>query len=251
MKQDLVISSGGRNVTTSLIVAETFGKEHFNVLRDIRELDCSEEFNKLNFEFILRTTDLGHGRKREDPYYELTKDGFSFLVMGYTGEKAAQFKEKFISEFNKREQLLNDDDYILQRGREILEKKVKVLEQSLYQKDQTILLQEKTIKEVAPKVEYHDSVLQSVNTWTTTTIAKELGMSAIALNKFLLDKDVQFYRDKHWVLYQKYADKGYMKTRTFTFTKSDGSTGTNIESVWTEEGRKFIHDLRKKFAEAS
>ena len=251
---DLVIKSeSGKDVTTSMIVADIFEKRHADVLRDIESMACSTGFNKRNFAFKLKTTDLGHGRKREDPYYEITKDGFSFLVMGYTGEKAAKFKEQFIEAFNKNEALLKDEDYIMEEAMRIATMRVKRLEAKLAEqnmqlenKERTIEIQETSLKQQAPKVEYHDKVLQSSNAWTTTTIAKELGLSAIKLNKFLCDQGVQFYRDKHWILYQKYADKGYTKTRTFTYTKEDGSTGTSIETVWTEAGRNFIHKIYSK-----
>ena len=118
----------GNDVTTSLIVAEVFGKEHRNVLRDIENLSCSDSFRMLNFE---RTpyTHPQNGQTYE--MYEMTKDGFSFLVMGYTGEKAGQFKELFISEFNKREALLKSDEYILMRSQEIMQRKIKELEMTI------------------------------------------------------------------------------------------------------------------------
>ncbi|MBN1183866.1 MAG: phage antirepressor KilAC domain-containing protein [Bacteroidales bacterium] len=77
-------------------------------------------------------------------------------------------------------------------------------------------LQTQVLIETAPKVEYYDEVLQAENTHTTTTIAKELGMSANALNQFLNKKKIIFYQDKHWVLYSKYQGLGYTKTRTHT-----------------------------------
>jgi len=101
--EEIVITSpSGKDVTTSLIIAEVFGKEHYNVLRDIESLECSREFNALNFEVISYTD----SQNRTQRAYEITKDGFSFLVMGYTGVKAAEFKELFINEFNKRDAML-------------------------------------------------------------------------------------------------------------------------------------------------
>ena len=88
---------------SSLQVAEEFSKRHDNVIRDIRSLDCSEGFYKLNFEEIRRTVDLGEGRSRKDPLFLLTKDGFMFLVMGYRGKKAAAIKEALIKRFNEYE----------------------------------------------------------------------------------------------------------------------------------------------------
>ena len=98
---------------SSLQVAQEFGKEHKNVIRDIRNLDCSEDFYKLNFEQIRRTVDLGDGRTRKDPMFLMTRDGFIFLTMGYRGKKAAAIKEAYIKRFNEMEQFIRD--YVLAR----------------------------------------------------------------------------------------------------------------------------------------
>ena len=89
-------------VVTSLDIAETFGKEHKNVLRDIRELECSDEFNRLNFEL---TSYIDARNRKQDMYY-ITRDGFTLLAMGYTGEKAMRFKEAYIRQFNAMEKAL-------------------------------------------------------------------------------------------------------------------------------------------------
>ncbi len=98
----------------------------------------------------------------------------------------------------------------------------------------------------APKVEYADNVLSSDSTYTTTQIAKELGMSAQALNKMLHGLGIQFRQSGQWLLYAKYHAKGYMKTRTHTYNRSNGRTSTMLVSVWTEAGRMFLHTLLKK-----
>ena len=94
----------GKVLTTSLKVAETFGKEHKNVLKDIRELKSSEEFNQLNFELVDYTDSKGEKR----PMYVMTRDGFTILVMGYTGKKAMGFKEKYIAAFNEMEKIIKE-----------------------------------------------------------------------------------------------------------------------------------------------
>ena len=88
-------AKNGEPVVGSTKVAKYFEKDHKNVLRDIRELDCSEEFSRLNF--ALRNRKV-RGRDYEE--YIMTRDGFMFLAMGYTGEKAAQLKEAYIKAFN-------------------------------------------------------------------------------------------------------------------------------------------------------
>ncbi len=89
-------------VVTSLDVAETFGKEHRRVLQDIRELECSEDFNQHNFVLISYKDSMN----RNKPMYYMTRDGFTLLVMGYTGEKAMKFKEAYIRQFNAMEKVL-------------------------------------------------------------------------------------------------------------------------------------------------
>lgn len=96
----------GTPMTNSLLVAETFGKAHRNVLRDIENLECSENFHLLNFEQMFKIRELPNGGQAQDRYYNITRDGFTFLAMGYTGKKASEFKEKYIAAFNAMEQQL-------------------------------------------------------------------------------------------------------------------------------------------------
>jgi Rha family phage regulatory protein len=149
MKPLVYPNDKGRDVTTSLIVAEIFGRNHADVLRDIRNLHCSNEFRITNFADCLRTIKLEVGESRQK-YYEITKDGFSFLVMGYTGAKAGEFKEKLIKEFDKREALLKDDDYIINRALIVLTNRTKALEQEISQKNDQLQLQEHVIKTQVP-----------------------------------------------------------------------------------------------------
>lgn len=88
--------------TTSLDLARNFEKQHKNILRDVQTLECSEKFTKLNFELSEYKDKTG----RKLPYYQITRDGFTFLVMGFTGKKAARWKERYIEAFNAMEQKL-------------------------------------------------------------------------------------------------------------------------------------------------
>jgi Rha family phage regulatory protein len=85
--------------TTSLLVAEKFGKLHKDVLKKIESLECSAEFIGRNFALIETDVKVGFGT-RKSPAYEMTKDGFMFLVMGFTGKAAAEVKELYINAFN-------------------------------------------------------------------------------------------------------------------------------------------------------
>lgn len=105
----------------------------------------------------------------------------------------------------------------------------------------------KTIEQQAPLVEYANNVLNSESTYTTTQIAKELGMSAQLLNRLLHAYGVQFKQSGQWQLYKQYEDKGYTKTRTHTYTKKDGRVQSLLTTVWTEAGRMFLHQTIEKY----
>lgn len=95
--------SNGRVTTTSNQIAEHFGKQHSHVLRAIRNLECSQEFNAANFGSVDYIDEKGEHR----PCYTITRDGFVFLCMGFTGKQAAEWKEKYIAAFNAMEAQLS------------------------------------------------------------------------------------------------------------------------------------------------
>lgn len=103
---NLVSVQDHRAVTTSLQVAEKFGKLHKNVIRSIKSLDCSDKFNRLNFEPAEYIDAKGEKRIM----YYMTRDGFTFLAMGFTGKVAASFKEAYIEAFNRMEAALRQEE---------------------------------------------------------------------------------------------------------------------------------------------
>lgn len=103
--QHLVMVSNDRVVTTSLQVAEYFGKPHYDVLKSIKSLDCSDLFRDGNFSLSCYTKKNGNITKSYPMYY-MTRDGFTFLAMGFTGKVAAKFKEAYINAFNEMEDIL-------------------------------------------------------------------------------------------------------------------------------------------------
>ncbi|EIQ0380181.1 Rha family transcriptional regulator [Escherichia coli] len=101
-----VTIENGRAVTTSVAIAEFFRKMHKDVLKKIDNLECSQKFSERNFapaEYLDE-----QGKKR--PMYKITKNGFVFLVMGFTGKKAAAFKEAYIAEFDRMEAELRQNN---------------------------------------------------------------------------------------------------------------------------------------------
>ncbi|EAU2364574.1 peptidase [Salmonella enterica subsp. enterica] len=93
----------GQAVTSSQAVADYFIKRHDNVIQKIKNLECSSKFAALNFKESEYTDATG----RKLPCYNITRDGFAFLAMGFTGKRAAQFKEAYINAFNQMEKQLS------------------------------------------------------------------------------------------------------------------------------------------------
>lgn len=102
------------------------------------------------------------------------------------------------------------------------------------------------VKKLTPDAEYTRKTLSSTTSWNTNIIAKEIGLSAVTLNKRLQGLGIQYKEHGVWVLTHKYQDKGYTKTNTYNYPKSDGTLGTRIQTEWTEKGRRFIHELCDK-----
>lgn len=101
----LVRLSGNKLITTSLDISDHFQRPHKDILRAIENLECSQDFSRRNFAPI----SYNDGYNRKQPAFEITKDGFMFLCMGFTGTQAALWKERYITEFNRMESALNSD----------------------------------------------------------------------------------------------------------------------------------------------
>jgi Rha family phage regulatory protein len=171
---DLVIIKEGKVMTTSRIVADSFGKLHKNVLQSIQGLECSEDFRGLNFQ-LTRVIEKVGATIRYIPYYEMTRDGFAFLVMGFTGKKAAEFKEAFIREFNRMEQHIQEQQRPQQMSDEM------IVARALQITQRTIEDQKKQIEEMLPKAEAFDHFLDGEGLFNIRTTAKMLGVGLTCL----------------------------------------------------------------------
>lgn len=103
----------------------------------------------------------------------------------------------------------------------------------------------KQIKELKPKAEYTEMVLQSNNTFTIRQIANDYGMSAQEFNKLLNKFEIQYKQSGQWLLYKPYKDKGYACSETTIISNGVGRVRTSMHTKWTQKGRKFIYDLLK------
>lgn len=99
------------------------------------------------------------------------------------------------------------------------------------------------IADFQPIKQYVDTILSSPSTMTTTQIAADYGISARQLNQILHEAGLQHKVNGQWILYRKHMGKGYTKSKTITFTHSDGTPDTKLHTQWSQKGRLAIHEI--------
>lgn len=140
------------------------------------------------------------------------------------------------------EQMIDNPDLVIHLATQLKqerEEKAK-LEAQTEQQQATIKIQTEEIKKSAPKVSYYDNHLQSVNILTSTQVAKQIGMDAEKLHRKMKEIGILHKQSGQWILHAPYSTWGLHSTRTQTYTRSDGSTGTSVYTVWTTKGVRFI-----------
>jgi Rha family phage regulatory protein len=108
---DLVMITDGQPTANSKAVGDFFGKNHRHVLEAIKNLECSDSFRESNF----RLSSYRSAQNKILPCYEMTKDGFCFLAMGFTGKEAAKWKEAFILAFNQMEEIIKSSGGMMEQ----------------------------------------------------------------------------------------------------------------------------------------
>lgn len=193
---------------------------------------------------------LNLGLKGKNPIF-ITESGMYTVILRSDSPKAKPMQKWVTSEVLPA--IRKSGGYVVARADDtpelIMARALQVAQQTIERHTHQLALAESTIREQAPKVEYFDEVLQSNNLIAVNVIAKELGMSAVTLNKKLHDLRVIYKSNGVWVLYEKYQNKGYTKTKTHKYIDSLGREQTQIQTYWTETGRVFIHELMQKGCE--
>ena len=166
----------------------------------------------------------------------------------------ATLKEKEML-LEQQKKLIGEQDEEIRRLNGVVDEQVV----NIARKGENIIHLEHQVDGLMPKAIYSDNVLDSVSCFTTTQVAKELGVTAQELNRSLCALHIQYYQSGQYMLYAEYAHMGLAKSRTrynaFLDPKCDGrkekmgKAVTHTYLVWTEKGRKFIHDLAHRFWE--
>lgn len=136
-------------------------------------------------------------------------------------------------------------ELIMARALQIAQTTIERHKQQLEQANERISLQDTQLKQQAPKVEYYDTVLQSVGTMTTRQLAASIGMTANTLNKKLCGAGIQFRQSGMYILRAPYSSYHLTSVRSHPYTRSDGQIDTKQYLVWNERGKQFVTMLHK------
>lgn len=236
----LVFVDSGRPVTDSLTVATTFGKRHDNVMRDIQNIlgSVDSKWGALNFEETPYTN-----RQNGQAYlkYLMTEDGFTMLVMGYTGNRAMQFKLDYITEFRRMQSELKGnrltEQFQLPRT---YPEALRALAAEAERREEM----QRQLAEQAPKVALYDVAMQAQNAQPVGTVAKTLGIGPNKLFQFLRDKKVLISQGARYNLpYQEYMDRGYFEVRQYSITHFTQGIENKAQPLVTPKGVAYIHRL--------
>ena len=208
----------------------------------------SEEETIRNAEEILRAT-----LKKKEELLEQQKKLLGESRIQLAESRTQLEKNKVMLAQQKK--LIGEQDEEIRRLNGVVDEQVV----NIARKGENVINLEKQVDGLTPKAIYSDNVLDSVSCFTTTQVAKELGITAQELNRSLCSLHIQYYQSGQYMLYAEYAHMGLAKSRTrynaFLNPKCDGrkekmgKAVTHTYLVWTEKGRKFIHDLAHRFWE--
>lgn len=173
--------------------------------------------------------------------HQLTIDMAKQLCMIQRTDIGRKFRRYFI----QVEEAWNSPEAVMARALQFANQQLAILKHQNMELADKIAAQNQQILEMKPKVSYYDVVLNCKDLISTSAIAKDYGKSAIWMNRYLHEKGVQFKQGDIWLLYQRYAQKGYTSTKTHTYPGMNGETHTKVHTYWTQKGRLFIYELMK------
>ena len=220
----------GEILASSRDIAERFGKRHTHILDSIKEYAI--QISTAEFSALFKPSEYKASNGKSNTEYLMNRDGFSLLVMGFTGKKALEWKLKYIEAFNKMEDALKHQNEMAlpTTYKEALIQLLEKVEENekLISENQTLL----------PKAEYHDEVLNKDGLLTTTLIAKDLGMqSAMRLNKVMEFKRIIYKKSGTW---HPFAEYEWLITDEYCDYESYTNENAHPSLKWTEKGRKWI-----------
>lgn len=192
-----------------------------------------------DYEAVFQKWNTAQGNETTQSDHLLSIDMAKQLCMIQRTDIGRKFRQYFI----KVEESWNSPEAVMARALQFANQQLALLTHQNEALTEKVAVQEQQILEMKPKVSYYDVVLNCKNLISTSAIAKDYGKSAIWMNRYLHEKRVQFKQGDIWLLYQKYAEKGYTSTKTHTYPGSNGENHTKVHTYWTQKGRLFIYEL--------
>ena len=244
LQTSLVIIIDGEPMVDSYIVANGLGIQHDSLMTSINNHKAFIESNFGHLRFEIGTVKNSVGATNQTKSALLNEGQALFIgTLTRNTDESKEFKATLVKAFIQARNIIKDSF----ENKSEEEQTLMVLTR-LHQK---VLQQKEEINELRPKAEYVDKVLNATNTWTTTSIAAELNMSAVRLNLLLKEKGIQYKQDGHWILKHDYKDHGYVSYQTHDYTNHNGETITTKQMEWTEKGRGFIHKILNPLVKAA
>nr|USU32944.1 phage regulatory protein/antirepressor Ant [Methylobacterium sp. OTU13CASTA1] len=230
-RQPIVHVMDGEVRADSRDVATYFRKRHADVLRAIRDLQCSDEFQRCNFASF-KINDLPD---EVTSHVTMTKDGFAFLVMGFTGAAAAVFKEAYIGRFNAMEAEM--------RARPAVDPMVLLndpaaLRGLLLANTEKVLALQGKVAEQAPIVDAYARIAEADGSLCIRDAAKTLQVRPIDLTNYLIAKGWIYRRpgSKEWSAYQPKLSSLLLKHKLATIPHEDGHDRVRTQVRITPKG---------------
>lgn len=189
------------------------------------------------YSFLSKTAE--GGRPATD--HQLTIDMAKQLCMIQRTDIGRRFRQYFI----RVEESWNSPEAVMARALQFANQQLALMKHQNAELLDTVAVQNQQITEMKPKASYYDVVLNCKDLVAISVIAKDYGWSANRMNRYLSDNGVQYKQGKIWLLYQKYAEKGYTSTKTFSTPGSDGDLHNHVHTYWTQAGRLFIYGMLK------
>lgn len=221
---------------TSLDIAEIVDKKHQHVMRDIR-IEIEEMGAEIG-QSIFGQSSYVNSQNKKQPCYKFGKDGAMQLALKYDAKTRYRVIKRI-------EELENGNKRLPGNYKEALIQLVGQVEENEILETSNLML-EQQVGELKPKADYTDIILKNKGLVLISQIAKDYGMTANKMNKFLHELKIQYKRGKQWLLYADYHDKGYTHSETFEFTRKDGTKDVDMTTKWTQRGRLFLYELLKE-----